>query len=75
MNSSQTTKYYITISVDSELITRLICVYFFLTDKILKGFVEGLQTGMILIDVQKAFDTLNNEILLKKLEAIGFFYQ
>ena len=60
MNSSQTTKYCITISVDSELITRLICVYFFLTDKILKGFVEGLQTGMILIDVQKAFDTLNN---------------
>ena len=44
----------------------------FLTDKILKGFDEGLLTGMILIDLQKVFDTINHEILLKKLEAIGF---
>ena len=44
----------------------------FLTDKILKGFDEGLLTGMILIDLQKAFDTINHEILLKKLEAIAF---
>ena len=33
----------------------------FLTDKILKGFDEGLLTGMILIDLQKAFDTINHE--------------
>ena len=46
---------------------------FFLTDKILKGFDEGLLTGMILIDLQKAFDTINHEILLKKLEAIGLW--
>ena len=44
----------------------------FLTDKILKGFDEGLLTGMILIDLQKAFDTINHEILFKKLEAVGF---
>ena len=44
----------------------------FLTDKILKGFDEGLLSGKILIDLQKAFDTINHEILLKKLEAIGF---
>ena len=30
----------------------------FLTDKILIGFYEGLLTGMILIDLQKAFDTI-----------------
>ena len=44
----------------------------FLTDKILKGFDEGLLTGMILIDLQKAFDTINHEILFKKLKAMGF---
>ena len=48
-----------------------LCIYF-LTDKILKGFYEGLLTGIILIDRQKAFDPINREILLKKLEAIGF---
>ena len=44
----------------------------FLTDKILKDFEEGLLTGMILIDLQKAFDTINYEILLKKLKTTGF---
>ena len=44
----------------------------FLSDKILKGFDKGLLTGMILIDLQNAFDTINHEILLGKLHAIGF---
>ena len=44
----------------------------FLHNKILKGFDKGLMTGMILIDLQKAFDTIDHDILLKKLIAIGF---
>ena len=44
----------------------------FLTDKVLKGFDEGLLAGMILINLQKAFDTIDHEILLHKLKAIRF---
>ena len=36
----------------------------YLTNKILTGFDSGLLTGMILIDLQKAFDTINHYILL-----------
>ena len=46
-----------------------------LTDKILKGFHEGLLTRMILIDLQKAFNTINHEVLLQKLKAIRFSEQ
>ena len=44
----------------------------FLNDKIVKGFDTGLLTGMILIDLQKAFDTINYEILLEKMKVMGF---
>ena len=38
----------------------------FLNDKILKDFVDCLLTGMILIDLQKAFDTIDHYIPLRK---------
>ena len=44
----------------------------YLNDKILRGFDEGLFTGMILIDLQKAFDTIDHEIFLKKIRCLGF---
>ena len=44
----------------------------FLNVKILKGFDGGLVTGMVLADLQKAFDTINHDILLKNLSIIGF---
>ena len=44
----------------------------YLTDKILTGFDPGLLTGMILIDLQKAFDTINHDILLRKMSALRF---
>ena len=39
----------------------------FLTDKVLKGFDGGLLTGMILIDLQKAFDKIDHKILFQKM--------
>ena len=44
----------------------------YLNNNIATGFESGLYTGMILIDLQKAFDTVNHDILLKKMEFIGF---
>ena len=41
-------------------------------DKILKDLGKGLMTGMILIDLQKAFDTIDHDVFLQKLYAIGF---
>ena len=43
-----------------------------LHDKVLNGFDKGLMTGMILVDLQKVFDTIDHDILLKKLSAIDF---
>ena len=44
----------------------------FLSNKIKQGFEEGKLTGMILIDLQKAFDTIDHEILLLKMKYLGF---
>ena len=43
-----------------------------LTDKITVRFEKGLFTGMILIDLQKAFDTIDHQILMKKMKYLGF---
>ena len=44
----------------------------YLNDKILKGFGRSMMTGMILIDLQKAFERIDHDVLLQKLYAIGF---
>ena len=43
-----------------------------LTVEISTGFEKGLLTGMILIDSQKAFDTIDHQILLKEMKYLGF---
>ena len=43
-----------------------------LTDMILNGADNGKHTGIILIDLQKAFDTIDHTILLEKIKCIGF---
>ena len=65
MNFSQTAK------SQTNHLTNL-CLSF-LTDKILKGFDDGILYEMTLIDLQKAFGTINHKILLKKLEARGIY--
>ena len=44
----------------------------YLNNKIATGFESGLHTGMILIDLQKAFYTINHEIFINKMEFLGF---
>ena len=43
-----------------------------LNNEILNGIDKGCLTGMIFIDLQKAFDTIDHDIFLQKLECIGF---
>ena len=44
----------------------------YLNNKILQGFETGMFTGMILIDLQKAFDTIDHKIFLDKIACLGF---
>ena len=44
----------------------------YLTERLRNGFGKGLLTGMILIDLQKAFDTIDHSILLEKMKCLSF---
>ena len=44
----------------------------YLRDEIFKGFDSDLLTGVILIDLQKAFDAIDHNILLLKMPSLGF---
>ena len=37
-----------------------------------EGFDSGLLTGMVLIDLQKAFNTIDHNILIKKMPFLRF---
>ena len=43
----------------------------YLTDYIRHGMDNGLYTGMVMIDLQKAFDTVNHSLLSDKLKGLG----
>ena len=44
----------------------------FLSDKILQGFEAKMFTGMVLSDLQKAFDRTDHEIFQDKMTCLGF---
>ena len=43
-----------------------------LQDKSTNGLYSGLLTEMILIDLQKAFNTIDHKILIEKIKCMGF---
>ena len=43
-----------------------------LIDFVATGMVKKMHTGMILVDLQKAFDTLDHGVLLEKMKYLGF---
>ena len=43
-----------------------------LTDEWLEAMDKGLLTGVVMIDLRKAFDVVDHELLLKKLQVYGF---
>ena len=44
----------------------------FSNDKMVKGSNKGMMTGMILIDLEKTFNTIGHNVILKKLYTVGF---
>ena len=42
------------------------------TDRILHNMDKGQLTGMVFLDLSKAFDTIDHDIVLKKLISLGF---
>ena len=45
---------------------------FLINNKILNGFDNGMRTGMIFIDLQKPFHTIDHDIFLNKLNYLRF---
>ena len=43
-----------------------------MTDFVATGMDKQMHTGMILVDLQKAFDTLDHGVLLEKMKYFGF---
>ena len=41
------------------------------SDDILQNMEDGLVTGVVFLDLKKAFDTVNHRVLLFKLRALG----
>ena len=44
----------------------------YLTDKIANGFDSGIVPGMILINLQKVYDTIDHNILIQNIPSLGF---
>ena len=68
-------KFYLNKKQDFGKTTQQTHALHFCMIKFLKGFDKGFMSGMKLIDLQKAIDLIDHDILLKKWSAIGFSNQ
>ena len=48
------------------------CEAILITDEWLQAMDKGLFTGVVMIDLRKAFDAVDHKLLLKKLQVYGF---
>ena len=64
--------FHINISPVLEQNIQIICIFHNWMMEFLMGLDNSLLTGMILIDLQKTFDTIDHNTLLEKLMPIGF---
>ena len=63
--------YFISINqVFAQFFQRILALYNLQLS--LRGMDKGFHTGMILMDLQKAFDTLDHTVLLQKMKYVGF---
>ena len=65
-------RYFIDLNQDLEKKNSRDLHLSYLNNKVATGFKSGLHTCMIPIDLQKAFDTINHEVVINIMEYLGF---
>ena len=65
------TSYLVLFSVDFDQITPLNFAAVAFSDYVRRGMEQGLLTGTVFIDLRKAFDSVDRDLLISKLQSYG----